>query len=59
MYNFHGHPWAKILNTKLESKKSFKTRFQNIRRKIFGEEFKEEKYFNEFFKQINKKKQVK
>jgi len=50
MYNYHGHPWANILDNKLESKKTFKSSIQNISEEIFEEDSKKEK---DFFQQIN------
>ena len=55
MYNYHGHPWANILNPK-EPKTTFRSPIQNISEKISEEESKEEKYLNDFFQQINKAK---
>ncbi len=57
MYNFNGHPWAKILNEKLESTKTLKTRIGNLRDKMFGEKSKKEKYFYDFFQLIIKNEQ--
>jgi len=59
MYNFHGHPWAKILNPKIGSKKPLKSQIQNIIDKILEDESKEEKYFNDFFQWISKDEQFK
>ena len=56
MYNFHGHPWAKILNKKFGKRKPLKTAIQNLRTKMLGEKFKEEKYLKDFFKRIDRNK---
>jgi hypothetical protein len=54
MYNLHGHPWAKILNEKFEKRKSLGAAIKNLYSKLVGEKSKEEKYFKDFFKLLNK-----
>ncbi len=56
MYNFHGHPWAKILNEKFDSSGTPAARIKILKGKMFGKKSKEEKYLNDFFKQINRDK---